>query len=37
MTAAETRGGGAGELGSRACVGVLQRQREAQGLVCELK
>jgi hypothetical protein len=35
--AAGTRGGGVGELGSCACVGVLQRQREAHGLVCELK
>jgi hypothetical protein len=35
--AAGTRGGGAGELGSVACVGVLRVQREAQELVCELK
>jgi hypothetical protein len=35
--AAGTRGGGAGELGSIACVGVLRVQREAQELECVLK
>jgi hypothetical protein len=37
MAAAGTRGGGAGELGSIACVGVLRVQREAQELECVLK
>jgi hypothetical protein len=35
--AAGTRGGGAGELGSIACVGVMWVQREAQELECVLK